>query len=153
MKFKSKIVILISTLLFVLQIISSTIVHWKKYDFIRQSLPLFCKSSKILFSGTIHDPFECSKICSIQHSCRVSLFKPDSHECIGCQDFRIWYVETEPTIKHAVGPHKRVGRWNLIELIFFCLSVVFCTASFVKCISKRKKKEENYCTFIVYCKF
>jgi hypothetical protein len=134
MKFKSKIVILISTLLFVLQIISSTIVHWKKYDFIRPSLPLICKSNMILFSATVQHLMECSKICFTQHSCLVSLFKPDSHECIGCQEFRIWYVETAPTIKHAIRPQKRVGRWSLIELIFFCLSVVFCTASFVNCI-------------------
>jgi hypothetical protein len=130
MKSKSKIVILISTFLFVLQVISSTIVHWKKYDFIRQSLPLICESNMILFSATVHDPMECIKICSMQHSCLVSSFKPDSHECIGCQKFRVWYVETAPTIKHAIGPHKHLGRWSLIALIFFC----FCKASFINCI-------------------
>ncbi|XP_060564716.1 microfibril-associated glycoprotein 4-like [Ruditapes philippinarum] len=119
MKSKSKIVILISTFLFVLQVISSTIVHWKKYDFIRQSLPLFCKSSEILFSGTVHDPLECSKICSMKHSCLVSSFKPDSHECIGCQEFRIWYVETAPTIKHAIEPQK-----HLVSLVSDCKEIL-----------------------------
>jgi hypothetical protein len=38
----------------------------------------------------------------------VSSFKRDSHECIGCQELRIWNIGMDDAINYAIRPYKGV---------------------------------------------
>ncbi|XP_060594519.1 microfibril-associated glycoprotein 4-like [Ruditapes philippinarum] len=104
MDFRQNIILISSLTCLVLQIISSNVVHWTKYNYMTNILT--CKPSKILFSTeNVHDPSECTKMCFFQHNCLVVTFIPELNKCVGCQEYRhAGIYQTSAEIQYSIRP-------------------------------------------------
>jgi hypothetical protein len=135
MDFRQNIILISSLTCLVLQIISSNVVHWTKYNFMTHLLT--CKPSKILFyTENVHDPSECTKMCFMQNNCLVVTFIPELNKCVGCQEYRHAGInQTSAEIQYSIRPaHGRLSsfennwafydRYNWKKIKFVCILTV-----------------------------